>query len=120
MQFELNIGREQSGKFATAGDNLLDVSVIRAAVGDRFAWIERTERFGESTSAEPTVYLQIHTNLSKQAIEVLVHDISNSLCQDCISIRWADGTGDLVGPFAHDWPTYDPEYFRCPKSEGIV
>jgi len=40
--------------------------------------------------------------------------LAQDLGQDCIAVRYGDGTGELIGPHAEDWGEFNPAYFVNP------
>lgn len=118
MIFELNIGRVQSTRFDTAGTRLISPSRIAAALRDRLPAC-LTQTYHQTTLSEPTVYAVVTTSCARDTVRHIVACLAGLLRQDCISIRWADGTGELVGPYASAWPAFDNKYFRDPTTEGV-
>jgi hypothetical protein len=72
---------------------------------------------GESGS-EPTLVVRLTDWVSDQALPIVgfVEDLANSMNQDCIAVAVVNDkgsilSGKLVGPAAHKWGSFNPEFF---------
>lgn len=62
---------------------------------------------------ETTVWFTVEAR-STGALRSAVHSAAVALQQDCIAVRYRDGSGDLIGPAAAKWGSFDPAYFQSP------
>ena len=48
----------------------------------------------------------------KVVIRDIIRDLADATQQDCIAVYdCSSGTGELLGTYAHEWGTFNPEYF---------
>lgn len=62
---------------------------------------------------ESTVWFTVEAR-SAPALHGAIHSAAVALRQDCIAVRYPDGSGDLIGPDAAKWGSFDPAYFQSP------
>lgn len=95
----LNIG------LAVEGGADLNPIDVRYAIADLDRNIGRAKL--KRSETEDTLVLEIDRPFKRTEL----YELCDRLNQDCIAQRFADGTGELVGPRATKWGAFNPEYF---------
>ena len=112
MIIELNVGLK-----IDATNEIIPASVAQAVVQAAGGIRVLNHRVAQSAT-EPTLILrcEIETQNGHAADIAANHldaadSIADTLQQDCIAIRYPDGSGLLRGHKAADWGDFNPEYF---------
>lgn len=108
MIIELNIGLK-----IDATNEIIPASVALAVVKSSGGIRVLNHRLDQSAT-EPTLILccEIETQNGHAVNHLDAADIiANTLQQDCIAIRYPDGSGLLRGQKAADWGCFNPDYF---------
>ena len=65
----------------------------------------------KESNTEDTLILAIDLPF-KDVIKDIIRDLADVIQQDCIAVYdCSSGTGELLGTYAHEWGTFNPEYF---------
>ena len=65
----------------------------------------------KESNTEDTLILAIDLPF-KDVIKDIIRDLADVIQQDCIAVYdCSNGTGELLGTYAHEWGTFNPEYF---------
>jgi hypothetical protein len=111
MNFMLNIG------LAVPGDRPMDATCVLPIVANRFAPnFTVVANDVRQSATEPTLILKFEDNkrgvvTQPRTVRRIVFQLARLLRQDCIALRWEDGSGELLGPNAAEWGAFNPAYF---------
>ena len=108
MIVEINIGLK-----IDATNEIIPASVAQAVV-QAAGGIDVLQSRLTQSATEPTLVLRCEIETQNgHAVNHLdaADSIANTLQQDCIAIRYPDGSGLLRGPRAADWGCFNPDYF---------
>ena len=113
MKTILNIGLARN-------DGAPDNGVLHVVVKlNQFGFRLKAGEVHEVTHAlgtERTLVVEVHPRNDTRTTRASVYRLSVELAQDCIAVGYVDDQGnvidgELVGPNAVDWGTFDPDYF---------
>ncbi len=100
----LNIGLARS-----SNGILIEDDIALECVENFFALVS-LPRFDQSAT-ERTLICQIDLEYAGNNFELNLFDMCEELDQDCIAVKFDDGTGKLIGPRADSWGEFNPDYF---------
>lgn len=105
----LNIGLyvAETGKIINPIQAIAALNVAGLTVTDGYLAVAHHEH-GE----EQTLVVQIGSEITRrETLLDTLYIISGLLLQDCIAVQFPDGTGELVGPKAQEWGSFNDKYF---------
>jgi len=81
--------------------------------GPDYLWglrrVDATYAHDGRTISEPT--LVVWVNAPADLVRGLARIVCAVASQDCVAVRWPDGSGELIGPRADQWGEFDPAMF---------
>lgn len=103
----LNIGLKVGEEVALSADEVLEAVMAAGGKVSEFRIVE--------SGTEPTVVIQLSKPIDKRNL----YRLSEGLQQEAIAQRFADGTGEIVGPNAEAWGAFNPDEFRPINYRGV-
>lgn len=105
-QYTINIGLARNDGLP---DNSLKDTIYQCwknGLNIRF-WKEARVFYGRWKGTEKTLVAVI----TGEPCPAVLSALCVILHQDCIAVKYVDGTGELIGPNADKWGKFNPEYF---------
>lgn len=111
MKAKLNVGMERNdGKGAlTPHDVLAELRTQGFKVKKYVYLFARGNQ--EDTLAATIAWSDEGWRAGKWDVRVAIYKAAFELHQDCIAVKWEDGTGELIGPKAEEWGEFKDELF---------
>lgn len=97
-------------------DGAPDSVVGHSLMGLRYLGLVRSwEIHGATEDREETLAVRIFCNQPPDCVELVIHNLAERLNQEAIAIYYPEkNTGQLIGPAAEKWGTFDRNLFVTP------
>lgn len=113
----INVGLDCSTHYPARSTLTMQDIVTQLANHEIVVVGSRVQHVHHAHGVERTAVIVATTPLER-LVGHMLHDVAQELSQDCIAWQHADATGHnegaLSGPYAHEWGSFDGDYFIKP------